>query len=207
MTNLHEINFGINAFCGPSVMSALTGKSTDECASIISAVSGRQEIRAVSTSHLIEAFKRLKFDMIEVNRTGYSLFANLNNLSTKPGMYIVMVPKHVVAVEVTKDNHLFLVDNHSKSPLPAEGSARLSQKCEAVYSITKKPDPIFVETIITVDRGYNNIFINATDIYNPETDNVMRRLGQFTFKNDKEVEMILYRLHCYYESGEAEAKV
>ncbi len=202
MTNLKEINFGINQFCGPSVMSALTGRSTDECASIISSVSGRQEIRAVSTQHLVEAFKRLKFDMIEINRVGYSLFANLSHYASKPGMYIVMVPKHVVAVEVTADNHLFLVDNHSKQPLPAEGSARLSQRCEAVYSIIKRPDPVFIETIITVDRGYNNIFINATDVYKPETDNVKRRLGQFTFRDKKELEDILYRLHSFYESGE-----
>ena len=109
MTNLHEVNFGLNQFCGPSVMSALTGKSTDECAAVISAVSGRQEIRAVAIAHLIEAFKRLRFDMTKIDRQGYTLFGNLSALSTHKGMYIIVVPKHVVAVEVTDDYKINLI--------------------------------------------------------------------------------------------------
>ena len=192
-TNLKEVNFGLNQFCGPAVISALTGKSTDECAAVISAVSGRQEIRGVQVAHLIEAFKRLKFDMAKIDSYGYSLFGNLNVLASKPGMYIVLVPKHVVAVEVTEDKHLFLVDNHSKSPIPAEGSARLSQRCEGVYKIIEMPKPVFIETRIEITKSYNNIFIVARDIFNTETVN--RRLGQFTFKDDKELDFIANRLY------------
>lgn len=195
MTNLKEINFGLNTFCGPSVMSALTGKSTDECAAVISAVSGRQEIRAVAISHLIEAFKRLRFDMVLQDKKGYTLFGNLSALSTQKGMYIVVVPKHVVAVEVTDDYKIYLVDNHSKQPLPAEGSARLSQKCEAVYKITEKPQPKFIRTDISITKLYgNNICIIANDIYENESDNIQRYLGQFTFKDHDEMNMIINEL-------------
>ncbi len=45
-TNLKDINFGINQFCGPAVISVLTGKSTDECASVIMAITGRSEERS-----------------------------------------------------------------------------------------------------------------------------------------------------------------
>src|SRR4029077_4825074 len=122
-----------------------------------------------------------------------------SSLSAKPGMYVVMVPKHVVAVEVTEDKHLFLVDNHSKSPLPAEGSARLSQKCEAVYKITEKPQPKFIKTEITITKFHtNNIHIMAWDRYE-NADDICRRLGQFMFKDDKELDEILYHLHSYYE--------
>lgn len=190
MTNLHEVNFGINQFCGPAVMSALTGKSTDECAAVISAVSGRQEIRAVAVSHLVEAFRRLRFDMKMIDKTSYSLFGNLSSLSAKPGMYIILVPKHVVAVEVTNDNKIYLVDNASKSPLPAEGSARLSQKCEAVYSITKKPEPKFIGTTVTATTSYNNVHITALDKYENQ-DSVMRRLGTVTFKDEIELKKII----------------
>src|SRR6266446_3016821 len=142
ITTLKEIH-GMNSFCGPGVMSALTGKSTDECAAVISAISGRVEIRSVNIKHLIEAFKRLRFDMIEIEKSSYTLFGCLNGLSSRPGMYIVLIPKHVIAVEVAVENgiyKLFLIDNHSKSPLPAESSARLSQKVDSIYKITAKPE-------------------------------------------------------------------
>ena len=193
MTNLKEINFGLNQFCGPSVVSALTGKSTDECASVIMSITGRAEVRAVNIKDLIAAFGRLRFDMIEINKTAYSLYGNLNALSAKQGMYIIVVPKHVVAAEVTEDNKIYLVDNHSKSPLPAEGSARLSQKCEAVYKITEKPKPVFLRTEIDIIRFHsNNITITAWDIY--DIDKVSRRLGQFTFKNENEMNAVIAKL-------------
>lgn len=193
MTNLHAINFGVNQFCGPAVMSALTGKSTDECAAVISAVSGRQEIKAVQVAHLIEAFKRLKFEMKELPRLGYSLFTNLSALSNKPGMYIVLVPKHVVAVEVTEDKKLYLVDNHSKDPLPAEGSARLSQKCDKVYKITELPKPQFLRTEIFFTRNMNSISIYAKDIY--DTEVVNRGLGHIYYKDENELSRIILNLY------------
>jgi hypothetical protein len=176
-------------------MSALTGKSTDECASIIMSITGRAEVRAVEVKYLIEAFKRLRFDMTPINKTSYTLFGNLSSLSTKHGMYIILVPKHVVAVEVTEDNKIYLVDNHSKFPLPAEGSARLSQKCEAVYKITEKPKPKFERTVIIIDKMYsNNIRIIASDIYENHEDNITRRLGQFTFRDNNEMNAIISKL-------------
>ncbi len=195
MTNLKDINFGLNQYCGPAVLSALTGKSTDECASIIMSITGRAEVRAVNIEHLIKAFKRLRFDMTQINKTAYTLFGNLSHLSSQPGMYIVCVPKHVVAVEVTEDNHLYLVDNHSKQPLPAESSARLSQRCEAVYKITEKPQPKFERTIIIIEQLYNNnIRIKASDVYENSEDNVIRHLGQFTYKDNDEMNAIISKL-------------
>lgn len=193
MTNLKEIH-GLNAFCGPGVMSALTGKSSDECASVIMAVTGKHEVRAVAVKDLIEAFKRLRFDMIEISRSGYSLFGNLNNLSSQPGMYIVTVPRHVVAVEVTEDTKIWLIDNHSKSALPAEGSARLSQKCEVVYKITERPQPVFVRTDIVISKYVSDIRITAHDKYD-NGDNIVRSLGGFTFKSYEELVEIVSSLN------------
>jgi hypothetical protein len=200
-TNLKDINFGFNTFCGPSVMSALTGKSTDECAAVISAVSGRQEIRAVSTAHLIEAFRRLRFDMKQIDKMGYSLFSNLSYLSRSDGMYIVMVPKHVVAIEV-RENQIWLVDNHSKQPVDASASARLTQKCEAVYKIIERPRPIFIETIIRVINNYDSyISIEAIDRYE-NADDVRRNLGRFTFKDRNELTKIVKEFQQFTQVGE-----
>jgi hypothetical protein len=195
MTNLKEVNFGLNQYCGPAVMSALTGKSTDECASIISRVSGQREIKAVNIDHLIEAFRRLRFDMIQVDRAAFTLYGNLSSLSDKPGMYIILVPKHVVAIEITGDKNIYLIDNHSKTPVHAEASARLSQKCDRVYKITEKPQPIFLRTEIEIVRYHSNtIHIVAWDIFENEDDKISRHLGNFMFKNISELEQIINEL-------------
>jgi len=194
MTNLKEINFGLNQFCGPAVMSALTGKSTDECASVIMSITGRAEVRAVNIDHLIKAFAKLRFDMNKIDKTSYTLYGNLSTLSTKPGMYIILVPKHVVAVEVTEDCKIYLVDNHCKQPLPAEGSARLSQKCDGVYKITEKPQPKFLGTEIYIHKHYSNmIYITAIDRYG-NNESVDRKLGQFTFRDNDEMNAIISKL-------------
>jgi len=199
MTNLKEINFGLNQFCGPAVMSALTGKSTDECASVIMSITGNTEVRAVNIDSLIKAFKMLRFDMNEINTMASTLYGNLSALSDKPGMYIVVVPKHVVAVEVTEDKHLYLVDNHSKSPLAAESSARLSQKCDAIYQITEKPQPIFDKTEIDIICTGNTIYVSAKDNYiNAET--ITRSLGRISTKDNDELNRVIYELYYWQEN-------
>lgn len=194
MTNLKEVNFGLNQFCGPAVLSALTGKSTDECASVIMSITGRAEVRAVEIGHLIKAFQRLRFNVDKIDTIGHTLYGTLMKISDNDGFYIVLIPKHVVAVEVS-NNQIYLVDNHSKQPLPAQSSARLMQKVEQVYKVTPKGEPLFLRTEIVVDKGVfgNSIVIKAHDKYENE-DDIVRRLGQFTFKDNLELDMIIEKL-------------
>lgn len=42
---MNEVKFGMNKYCGPAVLFILTGKDTDECASVISAVNGLVTLR------------------------------------------------------------------------------------------------------------------------------------------------------------------
>src|SRR6266571_6521031 len=135
MTSLKDINFGLNQFCGPAVLSALTGKSTDECASVIMSLTGRHEVRAVEVRHLLAALKKLRFDAAAIPLTARTLYGTLIGLSNSDGLYVILVPRHVVAVEVV-EKKIYLIDNASKSPLPAESSARLMQKVEQVYKVT-----------------------------------------------------------------------
>src|SRR3990167_10550098 len=100
MTSLKEVNFGVNKYCGPAVLSALTGRSTDECASVISRISGKTVIKAVEIQHLIKTFNKLRFDCIRVSFTGYTLFGTLNFLAKQEGCYIILIPHHIIAVEV-----------------------------------------------------------------------------------------------------------
>lgn len=142
MTNLKEVNFGMNKFCGPAVLSALTGKSTDECAAVISAINGQTTITAVYMHDLMRAFNKLGFDFTKEEKLiGRTLYGTLFRLASEEGMYIVCVPHHVVAVEV-KDKRAYIIDNHTKQPLVASSSSRLMQKVTEVYRVKERPKPI-----------------------------------------------------------------
>ena|SRR6266545_1638557 len=194
MTNLKEINFGINQYCGPAVLSALTGESTDRCAAVISAVSGKKEIKAVERAHLKEALRRLRFDVEETIFGGQTLYGTLFRMYSYDGLYVVFVPHHVIAIEV-KDTEIFICYNHCKSPLDIKQSSRLTQKVELVLKVTPKSPPIFIESSIRLDKG--NAGANfKIDIYsvnkykNPEDDN-QYLLGTIRYKDDEELTQIL----------------
>jgi hypothetical protein len=185
MTNLREINFGVNKYCGPSVMSALTGRSTDECAAVISKVSGKQTISAVDVRHLLAAFKLLRFDTIQVEhgRSLYGTLLRLLQIKDGDGFYIVLVPHHVVAVEVSKKS-VYLVDNHSKQPLNASASARLMQQVDAVYKVVKKSEPVFIRSEIKALIDDSHIILFHNSIYENPEDNVNVRLGHIIYSDD-----------------------
>lgn len=136
MTNLSEIH-GINKYCGPGVLSALTGKSTDECASVISQISGKQTIKAVDINHLITACEKLGLVVTKVNLTHGTLYGCLSALVNTNGHYIVGVPKHVVAIEVL-DKQIYFIDNHSIQAIPASQSARLTQRVDGIWLVKPK---------------------------------------------------------------------
>lgn len=139
MTNLNEI-FGLNKYCGPAVLSALTGKSTDECARVITEITGKQVITGVQIPDLLDAVKRLGFVSEEIQVRLYSVYGLLKQIHTDEGFYIIHVPKHVIAVEVTNGNGIYLIDNHTKRALNAAASARLSQKVEGCWKVRGKSD-------------------------------------------------------------------
>lgn len=144
MTNLKEVNIGSNKFCGPAVLSILTGKSTDECAYAITRVNGNYNVQGVTVNDLIKAADGLGFNCIKVNQIGRSLFSVLTSLVNQEGIYIVMIPRHFVCIGV-KERQIYFCDNHTKEPIKAESSARLSQSVECLYRVSKKPKPDRVE--------------------------------------------------------------
>ena len=192
MTNLKEIQ-GLNVYCGPAVLSALTGKSTDECASVISSINGRREIKSVSVADLLAALKKLRFDCMPIGRINYSLFGTLNSLSRVNGFYVITVPRHVIAIEVI-DGKIFLIDNHSKQPLPAESSARLTQKVELIYKVVKLAEPKFISNKIRVTRNISSIRIESLNTYEDENDNSISGRGDIYFTNDRELKEIINEL-------------
>lgn len=193
MTNLKEINFGLNQYCGPAVLSALTGESTDRCAAVISAVSGKREIKAVNREHLKEALKRLRFTVSETLFGGQTLYGTLFRMISSPGLYVVCVPHHVVAVEVI-DEQIYICDNHCKTPLDIKQSARLMQKVECVWKVERKSASVFVRSSIRLFNGVNRVEIYRDNIYEDEEDNTQNYLGAMNWENDEELAKIVREL-------------
>jgi hypothetical protein len=190
MTNLKDINFGINQYCGPAVLSALTGKSTDECAAVISSINGKREIKAVDVKDLIRALEKLRFDVLNQGASrNCSLYAAFSQLVSRgDAMYIILVPRHVIACEV-KDKEIYLIDNHSKSAINAAHSARLMQKVDAVYQVIKKSEPVLVKSEIRITKWptANAVQVQRFNRYKDEKDNALVLLGQFSYANNVEL--------------------
>lgn len=141
--SLNNVTFGVNQFCGPSVLSVMTGKSTDYCAAVIQGISGEKTIKAVEFNHIVEAFNKLGFDCNPVRVLGQTLYGTLSSLANGlpgNGKYIIGVPRHVVAVEIV-EGEILLCDNHTKHPINAAGSARLMQRVDVVYKLSERPKP------------------------------------------------------------------
>jgi len=150
MPQLKAVEFGFNKYCGPSVLSILTGRSTDECARVIQSINGQYDIRGVLLTDLLRAADKLGFDQINVNVNDMSLFRALITLAPKGNaQYIVTVPNHFVCVEVA-DNKIYFCDNHTKDPIPAASSARLQMLVISVHRIVKRKD--FVEPVKPVKK-------------------------------------------------------
>lgn len=190
MTSLNEIK-GINKYCGPAVLAAMTGLSTDECAAAIQSVTGQKsDIKAIQMYHLITTFNRLRFDMKEIKTFSSTLYGTLSELSVEnDARYIIAVPHHVIAIEVVK-GYVYFIDNHTKVPIDARGSARLTQRVEQVYKITAKEIPVFVRSEIRLINNHRGINFVRFSIFKNCEDNVRVDLGYISKASIEELLMI-----------------
>lgn len=191
---LRAVTFGMNQYCGPAVLSAFTGKTTDECAAVIAGITGGVEIKAVNTIDLIIALNKLRFDVEAQKVQSYTLYGTLSKIASSDGLYVVVVPRHVVAIEV-RNSKIFFVDNHTKEPIDAASSARLSQAVSQVYKVIPRPAPKLLRSIVKAEKGYgNNIHIRATDEYEDPRDNAEMDLGRIYFRSSDELDHIMFEL-------------
>ena len=196
MNELKSVNFGLNKFCVPSVMSALTGRSTDECATVITSINGRKEIKAVDIPDIIAAFKRLRFVVEEQPIPARTLYGVLSRLSTNDGLYLIVIPRHIVAIRV-EAGQVQLVDNASKEPLDASASARLTQQVDKIFKVTPKPQPVFLFTEIAVnkDKYLDRLSINRISRYENKEDDVTGSVGYIYYNGKDELKRIVEELN------------
>lgn len=190
---LNAITVGQNKYCGPAVLSILTGKSTDECASVISSINGKYNIEGVELKHLLEAASRLGFDNLPIAPAN-SLYGTLIRLVNSDGLYIVTVANHFVAIEVAHKK-IYFCDNHTKEPMPAGASARLLQKVKAVNRVFKRREPVLMSskyrgcTSHTVS-GFS-IEIYKEYIYDIEKHNKTVTVARLSFDTEEQIDEFL----------------
>jgi len=197
---LRDVEQGDNQYCGPAVLSALTGKTTDECADVIRRVNGQRYITAVQVADLMQALRLLKFTCTEARTRSYSLYGSISELINTPGMYVVVVPRHVVAVEITEDKQAYFVDNHTKKVINAAAAARLGQKLTGIYKVEPAPAPKHLETKYDVTRsvtanGITRIILTKNEIWSDIDYNTSTRLAILEYKDADALDRILKELN------------
>lgn len=191
---MDAVKFGMNQYCGPAVLSIMTGRNTDECAGAISRITGNYEVKGVTVTDMIKAAKLLRFELIEVTTYSSTLFGTISQIVGQgDGIYLVMVPKHFVAIEV-KDKQVFFCDNHTKEPIKAEAAARMGQKVLGVYRAIKFPEKELIGTTLVCKKlalhdGFRLTIMESERYVNPEDDTV-KNLGYLTIKDEKQLKKV-----------------
>lgn len=191
MTNLNNATIGFNHFCGPAVLSILTGKNTDECAAVITGITGNYKVKGVMRLDLLEAASRLGFANQPIETISNSLFGAISELIHKDGIYIVTVTGHFVVIEIN-DKKAYFCDNHTKEPIRAEASARLSMKVVAINRVYPKPASIFISNEMRVTRDSNRISTTKVMTYNDHQDIV--NIGNLYFSGQSEIDEFINKL-------------
>ncbi len=205
MTNLNAAKLGMNRFCGPAVLSILTGKSSDECALVISKINGNYNVTGVNINHLLQALDKLGFDQIHIKTVeGASLYRTLIQLALIDGMYVLWIGNHYVCVEVTAKK-IYFCDNHTKEPIPAESSAHLGMKVVNVYRVIErekpkpKPEPKLINTDYRISPLFvsGELFIDRLETWEDADENVTSKkveIGYMKCKNSTELNYIIVLL-------------
>lgn len=132
---MKDITFGKNNFCGPAVISAITGISTDAAEKRIQLLRrNTKKVTGAFTTELCEVLTRFGYRTSYLTHLSHcgSIFYLLSVL--EDGQYIVCVPGHFICIEIT-DTAKYICDNHTKKPININASARLSQQVQQVVKV------------------------------------------------------------------------
>jgi hypothetical protein len=145
----------------------------------------------VPYSVLLKAADKLGYDTIEANH-GISLYGTIVRLARQDGIYVILVPHHVVTIEVLNKTAYFC-DNQTKEPIPASSSARLGQKVFAAHRFVERPKPVFVRNTYRVDlmeETHTARFFKTAE-YERVEDNRRTLIGSVTYDHIDELYKIV----------------
>lgn len=195
---MDNVNFGMNVFCGPAVLSIFTGLDTDTCAEAISKVNGQHTIKGVTPIDLIAAADKLG---VEIKKNdafqGRSLFWTASALVHFPkSMWCIVIPRHYIAIEVQENGTIQICDNHTKEPIDLQNSARLSQRVEAVYKVKRVREyikPFVVSEELVVEEMFGSVSIYNKQVYNTGEDKI-KGLGDILTTDRDVLQQIAFKL-------------
>jgi hypothetical protein len=136
---INTVIFGKNVFCGPSVLSAVLGITTDEAVLEINNIRhrpGDKEITSCYLSELVEVMHRKGYSTVYLNHLRDRSLFSLLTLLKDDGVYILNVPGHFICIEINKGKR-YICDNHTKDPINANSSARLNQRVVIAVKVWK----------------------------------------------------------------------
>lgn len=205
MTTLNTVKEGFNKYCGPAVLSILTGRNTDECAGVISSISGDYKVKGVELNHLLRACHKMGFDyedVIKASGWNRSLYFIITQIVDTNGIYVITIPKHFIVIEV-QDKKVFFCDNHTKEPIPASSSARLMSTVLACYRVFERRKPVKINESIQVLRlpeagGAITIKVYRLSEFDMPEANTRINLSYFTLHNENELESLITQLSRGY---------
>jgi len=134
---MNPVNQTTNRFCGPAVLSIITGIDTGEAERLIQDV--RHTSRSIKGAYLHELCTILQQRGYKTEYLNYlekTVFRFLFE-EKRDGTYLVTVSGHFVCFE-RENNDWKVCDNHTKTPLKASRSARLMQKIISVIRVELK---------------------------------------------------------------------
>lgn len=138
MTSLKPVSGG-NIFCGPAIISAITGVTTDEAAKLVQQIRGNNRpVVGVYSNELEAVFKKLNYrcEIPLAREVGNTLFNTLCSLTK--GTWAIVVPGHFVCVEVDSGGKRWFIDNHTKKPMMASAAARGMQRVVWIRRVVKE---------------------------------------------------------------------
>lgn len=136
---LHAVKQGVNPFCGPAVISTITGMDTDEAAGLIQkARSSTRRVTGVYTHELITVLESLGYRCHHLSGVaGYSIFTLMLTRRFVPGIYLFITNGHFITIEIDPDGKRYISDNHSRKPVNISASARLTNKVFGVVKVER----------------------------------------------------------------------
>lgn len=186
-----------NIYCGPAVLSIFTGARVDDCAEEIQKISNAFKVKGVHTQDLMKAGNAMGLEFQEIpSFEGRSIFwAGSVLIKLPPCQYLVTIPKHYIALE-TKDSNLYICDNHTKTEIELQNSARLSQKVERVWKVIKVREyskPHVVKSEYEVERIGMDVFVKVINTLSDEGVKVIP-LGSFRVSSPAGIQEVAFKL-------------
>jgi hypothetical protein len=131
---LHAIT-GRNSYCGPAVISTLTGMTTDSAAEIVRRRTGQRVVKGMYTRELRDALYSLGITSDVRPVTGKPTLNQwmTHHRENSKSTYLVVVTGHFIVVQ---QSHM--IDNHTGTPEWVERSHCFRKRVREVYRLNDR---------------------------------------------------------------------